>query len=155
MIKLVPYEPEQHAKILYNWFYDSRYRNAFRTLNSLLKLKDFENIEQICGCNILMILDDQAVIGFGRFTMRTGTTAVVGIMVTEEHQRQGKALTAMQEGIRFLKERGVHKIVARARETDKRLIEIMKKIGFVVGFTDLHEFMEHDKWVNEVELYYL
>jgi len=102
-----------------------------------------------------MILDDQEVIGFVRFTMRTSTTAVVGVMVTEEHQKQGKALTAMQEGIRFLKERGVHKIVARVRETDTRLIEILKKFGFVLGHIDPHEFMENDEWINEAVLHYL
>lgn len=157
MIKIVPYEKE-HAGVMYDWYYDPRYRNAFRTSNLLLKRADFENLEQLTNCTLAMIVDTgaaaQEVIGFVRATMRTGTTAVVGIMVSEEHQEQGKALAAMKAGIAFLKERGIHKIVARVRATDGRLLTILEKFGFVKGHIDPEEFLENDKWVDEIELYY-
>lgn len=155
-VRLVPFEPEEHALYLYEWFYDPRYRDCFRNGVQVLKLKDFQEIERRANAAYMMIVEPKAgghfVIGYVSCFMRTPTTAVVAIMVTEEHQKRGKALAAMQAGVAFLKARGVHKVVCYVRPENERLVGIMEKLGFVKGQLETEERYENDRWISEQEM---
>lgn len=149
---LRPYEIED-APTFAATVNDPAYADYWRNCKFPLKQKDFERIEQLMAMQVVVVEDDDKIVGFGTGQLRTDTTIFVTILVLKEYQGKGLALRMIADGLRYLKEHRYHKVAVRVNPESVRLISKCKSIGFVEEGLFKAERWSADGWKDELMMF--
>ena len=145
---LRPYEIVD-APIFAETFNDPVYRDYWRHCSVVLKQKDFENIEQIMGLQVMVVEDEGKIIGFLTGKPQTETTIFTSILILKDSQKSGYAREMIELGLDYLKEHRFHKVAIRINPENKLLETLCRSMGFIEEGYFKEERWSAEGWKDE------